>query len=385
MKRLVIMALIATGCSDMTPKAPSDLTLPVLGSVPPLAAPGGPYASDGVIRFDGSASTDPDGNVPLTYAWDFGDGTSGSGPAPSHEYAADGLYPVTLTVTDVTGARSLPGATTAVIANRAASSAVLVGAGNIAVCGTDNDAATALLLDEIPGTVFTAGDNAYPNGTAANYAGCYHPTWGRHRDRTMAALGNHDYDSSTTADPTFDYFGDRAGPRGRGYYSFDRGSWHIIVLNSNSTFVPTGAGSAQEQWLRADLAAHQGRCTLAIWHAPRFYQGTFGRNASVKAFWDALYAAGADVVVNGHHHLYERYAPQTPDGVVDLASGIRQFIAGTGGRGHDALVEAHPNVEIRDNTAFGVLKLTLRTDAYDWQFVPAAGASFTDSGTGSCH
>ena len=385
MKRFLIIALIAIGCSDMTPKAPSGLTLPVLGSVPPLAVAGGPYTGDGVIRFDGSASTDPDGDLPLTYAWSFGDGTNGSGATPSHEYSADGLYAVTLTVTDATGATSLPAVTTAAIANHASASAVLVGAGNIAVCGTDNDEATAQLLDGIAGTVFTGGDNAYPNGTAANYANCYHPTWGRHKARTWAAIGNHDYDSSATAAFAFDYFGDRAGPRDRGYYSLDLGSWHIIVLNSNPTFVPTGAGSPQEQWLRADLANNQRRCTLAIWHAPRFYQGTFGMNASVKAFWDALYAAGADVVVNGHHHLYERYAPQAPDGVVDPARGIRQFIVGTGGRGHDALVEPHPNVEIRDNTAFGVIKLTLRTDAYDWQFVPAEGATFTDSGTGSCH
>lgn len=276
-------------------------------------------------------------------------------------------------------------ATTAMIQARRNETAVLVGAGNIALCGTDNDEATAQLLDGISGTVFTAGDNAYPNGTASDYANCYDPTWGRHKSRTYAALGNHEYDSSSTAEAAFDYFGARAGPRGQGYHSFDVGNWHVIVLNANPTFVATAAGSPQEQWLRNDLSANQRRCTLAIWHHPRFYQGTFGRNASVKPFWDALHAADADVVVNGHFHLYERYAPQTPDGEVDPQRGLRQFIVGTGGRGRDALVEPHPNVEVRDNTGFGVLQLILRADDYSWDFVPAQGSTFADSGSASCH
>lgn len=261
--------------------------------------------------------------------------------------------------------------------------AVFVGAGDIATCFNDNDAATAALVDSIPGAVFVAGDNLHDNAVGASYATCYDPTWGRHRDRTYPAIGNHDYDPGSS-DPYFDYFGTKAGPRSLGYYSFNLGAWHVIVLNSNNTQVPTAAGSDQERWLRADLAANRTRCTLAVFHHPRFYQGTWNRNQAVESLWWALYQAHADVVVNGHFHIYERYAPQNPNGAADPSHGIRQFIVGTGGRGHDALVQAAPNVEARDNSSFGVLKLTLESRRYAWEFIPAAPGTFRDSGSGDC-
>src|SRR5439155_1573909 len=204
------------------------------------------------------------------------------------------------------------------------------GAGNIATCGGDEDEATAKLLDGIPGTVVTLGDNAFPHGTLADYTTCYDPTWGRHKDRTQAVLGNHDYDAGN-ADGAFAYFGDRAGPRGLGYYSVDLGAWHVIVLNDN---IPFGPGSAQDQWLVNDLAATTGRCTLAMWHVPLFLSSNFDGytvNDDRKPLWDRLYAAHVDVVLNGHAHHYERFAPMRPDGTRDDAAGIREINAGTGG------------------------------------------------------
>jgi hypothetical protein len=240
------------------------------------------------------------------------------------------------------------------------------------------------VLDTLSGLVFAAGDNLHDNAAGASYDACYGPSWGRHKSRTFPAVGNHDYDPGSL-DPYFDYFGAAAGPRGLGYYSFDHGAWHVIVLNSNADRVPTARGSDQEQWLRADLAANRSRCTIAIFHHPRFYHGTFNRNMSVEPFWAALYEADADVVVNGHFHLYERYALLKPDGSADPERGIRQFTVGTGGRTLDALHEPAPGLQVRDNTTYGVLKLVLKHDSYDWKFIAAAGGSFSDEGSDRCH
>jgi hypothetical protein len=258
---------------------------------------------------------------------------------------------------------------------------VLVGAGDIAECGSSGHPATALLLDVIEGTVFTAGDNAYPSGSDANYADCYHPTWGRHRARTRPAAGNHEYLTPEAAGH-FNYFGPAAGERGKGYYSYELGMWHVVVLNSN---VPLDPGSAQNDWLRADLAASPKQCVLAYWHHPRFSSGTVHGNQNLVApLWDALYEYGADVVVAGHEHVYERFAPQRPDGTADPATGIRQFTVGTGGAGTYTFGTIAANSEVR-GTSRGVIKLTLRDVGYDWEFVPIAGQTFTDSGSGTCH
>jgi hypothetical protein len=260
-----------------------------------------------------------------------------------------------------------------------AAAAVLVGAGDIAYCGPD-EAATAQLLDSIGGTVFTAGDNAYVDGTALEFQTCYEPSWGRHKARTRPAPGNHDY-NTPGATGYYAYFGDRAGASGVGYYSYPLGDWHVISLNSN---IDMSSGSAQEQWLRAELAAHPARCVLAYWHHPRFSSGLHGSDAASQPLWQALYDANADVVIAGHDHTYERFAPQTPLGDADDARGIRQFVAGTGGAGlYDFRVIA-PNSEFRQNTAHGVLKLMLAPDGYSWEFISTA-RDVLDAGSSACH
>ena len=266
---------------------------------------------------------------------------------------------------------------------------VLVGAGNVARCGTTGAAATAALLDSIPGTVFTLGDNAYPDGTPTQYQSCYDPSWGRHKARTFPAPGNRDYNASATADGYFGYFGAAAGDPGKGYYSYDLGAWHVVVLNSNYRKVATAAGSSQEQWLKTDLAAHSGRCTLAMWHNPRFYSTTdtvFYPSTSVQPFWEDLYDAGADLILNAHMRDYERFAPQRPDGTPDSIAGIREIIVGTGGAGLDEPnTFIIPNSEVQISGVYGVLRLTLSDASYAWHFIPVAGASATDSGAAACH
>jgi len=201
--------------------------------------------------------------------------------------------------------------------------------------------------------------------------------------------GNHDYDSSSTAAGYFGYFGSAAGDPTKGYYSYDLGAWHIVVLNSNSSFVPTAAGSVQETWLRADLAATSKQCVLAMFHNPRFYSTTstsFSPTSSVKPFWDDLYAAHAELIINAHMRDYERFAPQTPAGAADPANGIREIIVGTGGEGLDSpntLITA--NSEVRISGVYGVLKLSLADASYSWQFIPVAGQTATDAGSGTCH
>ena len=205
---------------------------------------------------------------------------------------------------------------------------VLVGAGSIADCGTEHDAATAALLAGIGGTVFTTGDNVR-TGSTSEFTNCYAPTWGAEKARTRPVAGEREYWTSGAAG-YYGYFGSAAGEPDAGYDSFDLGAWHVVVLNSS---VSMAAGSAQEQWLRQDLAAHPRQCTLGIWHYPRFSSYSTYVRAAIKPVWEALYAAGADVVVNGHYRFYERYAPQTPDGVADPERGIRQFTIGLGGQG----------------------------------------------------
>jgi hypothetical protein len=279
-----------------------------------------------------------------------------------------------------------------------ASSFILVGAGDIASCGTGGDEKTAPLVENIlkadpTATAFVAGDNVYEDGSAAEYRDCYDPTWGRFKARTRPSLGNHEYDGVELAKPAFDYFGDALWGNSRargGYYSFNLGeSWHVVVLNSNPDFVPTVVGSPQDKWLREDLAANSRPCIAAIWHHPRFFSSsdpasTLQRGV-VKPFWQALYAAGADLVLNGHAHNYERFSPQTPDGAADPEKGIRQFIIGTGGKGVGAVTKVHPNSQVREGKTFGVLKLTLSPGSYAWEFLPEAGKAFTDAGRGDCH
>ncbi len=262
--------------------------------------------------------------------------------------------------------------------------AVLVGAGDIASCALTADTATANLVSGIAGSVFTAGDNAYESGSAAEYRDCYGPTWGAFLDRTYPVPGNHEYETPGAAD-YFNYFGARAGPAGTGWYAYDLGGWRIYALNSNCLVVGCAVGSAQEQWLRADLAASPRACVLAYWHHPRFSSGQHGNNSEVVPLWNALYEAGADVIVNGHDHNYERFAAQTPTGAANAVTGIRQFVVGTGGTSLRSFATIRANSQVRDSTTHGVIKLTLGSTGYAWQFVPAANGTFTDAGNGTCH
>lgn len=260
-------------------------------------------------------------------------------------------------------------------------SVVLVGAGDIANCDMLGGArATAALLDKIEGTIFTLGDHAYPGGTAKQLKDCYEPTWGRHKARTRPTLGNHDV-TTERGRPYFEYFGDNAGPSGRGYYSYDLGAWHIISLNGTAV---VDARSPQATWLREDLASHATDCVLAYWHMPLFSSGPHGGTPEMKEVWKILYEAGADVVVNSHDHLYERFAPLGLNGKPDPERGIRMFLAGTGGAGVYKLKKIAPNSEAHDNTTYGVLKFTLSKGHYAWEFIPMAGQKFTDSGSAAC-
>jgi Calcineurin-like phosphoesterase len=254
-----------------------------------------------------------------------------------------------------------------------------VGAGDIAQCsngGTPD--LTARLLDAIGGTVFALGDNAYPSGSAQDYQTCYESSWGRHKQRTRPVAGNHEYDSPS-ATPYYEYFGFNAGLQGVGYYSYNLGNWHIVALNSN---VPVGRSSGQAAWLRNDLAANSARCTLAYWHFPLFSSSKHGNIEMMRDFWRVLYDAGADVVLSAHDHVYERFAPQTPDGAADPMRGIREFVVGTGGAPPYPFVDVKENSEARVST-LGVLKLSLKAGGYDWTFIPVNGVG--DSGSASCH
>jgi acid phosphatase type 7 len=257
---------------------------------------------------------------------------------------------------------------------------IFAGAGDIAMCDV-NSLATAALLDRIGGSfVFTLGDNAYFHGSRAEFRDCYDTTWGRHKGKTFPVPGNHEYESPGAA-PYYEYFGELAsGPLGDGYYSFEVGDWHVVALNSNVAVGPT---SAQAAWLRSDLASTRARCTLAYWHHPLFTSGPNGDTQSMREFWRILYDARAEIVLSAHDHMYERFGPQDPDGRADAAMGIRQFIVGTGGAFLRQPVTLHPNSESRI-ISFGVLKLTLSSDRYQWEFVPVAGGA-TDGGSGVCH
>lgn len=268
---------------------------------------------------------------------------------------------------------------------------VLVGAGDIASCKNPEGArATAKLIEGIPGTVFAAGDLAYEKGSAAEFQNCYGTTWGEFKARTRPTLGNHEY-GEPSASGYFQYWGGQAGPAGKGYYSFDLGSWHIVALNTNCGAKDLGgcaAKSPQEEWLRKDLAEHPDACVLAYGHHALFSSGVFRSHAihpELKELWRDLYAAHAALVLAGHEHSYERFAPQDPDGKADPINGIREIVVGTGGRSHDPLGFAIANSEVRNTDTYGVIKLTLTPGHYTWQFIPEEGKTFADAGSGECH
>jgi hypothetical protein len=242
---------------------------------------------------------------------------------------------------------------------------------------------TATMLDRLPGAVLVMGDLAYSSGSAEEFTGCYDPYWGRHKDRSYPVPGNHEY-GSPEAQPYFDYWGERAGETGKGYYSFDLGAWHIVALNSN---IAAAKGSEQEAWLRRDLAGAEADCILAYWHHPPFSSGYHGDQSQMRDAYRALYEAGASVVLGGHDHNYERFVPMDREGQPDPEHGLRSFVVGTGGAGLRPQKIRQPpreNSEVVDGSAWGVLELTLHEESYAWRFVPVDGHSFEDSGRASC-
>lgn len=259
-------------------------------------------------------------------------------------------------------------------------SVIVLAAGDIADCRTPGDEATASMLDTLSGMILALGDNAYVNGSESEYRDCYASTWGRHLERTWAAPGNHDYNTSGAA-AYYAYYGGHAGPQGRGYYSFDAGPWHVVMLNTNVAMLP---GSAQEEWLRADLAEHPATCTIAVLHHPRFSSSMHGSNASVVPLWRALHEAGTDVVLSGHDHVYERFLRMTPDRRADPERGIRSFVVGTGGARHYRFLRRAPGSAFRLDQAWGVLRLTLREDRYEWEFLATDGRVL-DHGGEACY
>ena len=300
-------------------------------------------------------------------------------------YLNDGRGPSPAPTATVSGSTGGPSATGG--PGSAGPVAVLAGAGDIANCGTDGDEATAALLDTIPGTVFTLGDNVYDDGTATEFMACYGPSWGREpiKSRTRPVPGNHDYNTSG-ATGYYGYFGAAAGDPAEGYYAYDLGTWRIYVLNSNCGSIGgCGAGSAQERWLRADLAANPRTCAIGMWHHPRFSSGQHGNSTATEDLYRALYDANAELVLVGHDHDYERFGPQTASGAADDARGLIQIVVGTGGTTLRQFATLRDNSLVRNADTWGVIRLSLSAESWSFDFVPVAGRTFTDSGSGTCH
>jgi hypothetical protein len=388
------------------PGQPPNVTL---ASPPALAM----FGAGERIALAGSALDPEDGDLSARLRWSSSrDGPIGKGGSFETASLSEGIHTITAAATDRHGRTDSESVRIEVAAGRH----VLVGAGDIASCKSKHlDEATARLLDRTFGSVFTLGDNAYEHGNTATFRDCYGPSWGRHRGRTRPTAGNHDY-HPLGALGYFGYFGAAAGDPNRGYYSYDLGGWHVVALNTECEAVGgCGADSPQGQWLRADLAANPRACTLAYWHRALFsssvrrwssqpvrsaWEALYeagadllrpfvpGRmrhsNTSVRPFWRFLYEAGTDVVVSSHEHLYERFAPQDPQGRPDPEHGIREFVVGTGGAPLYALGPPRPNDEVRNDQTHGVLKLTLLPTSYEWEFIPIEGQSFRDSGAAPC-
>lgn len=267
---------------------------------------------------------------------------------------------------------------------QAAAAPVLLATGDFGNCKAPGRKVVAAQLDKEPGTIATLGDHMYdPEGMTGMFE-CFEANWERHKLRIRPTIGNHDY-LTLWGYGYFNYFGQAAGGHGGGYYSYDLGSWHIVVLNSNcSRAGGCHKGSQQERWLREDLAANKSKCTLAYWHHPLFTSSNRAGKTTLKPFWDALYRYDADVILNAHEHSYQHFDPQDPSGRRDPDDGIRQFVVGTGGARLDHFGERTPNLRTRENDTWGFLKLTLNENGYIWRFVSEPGSRFTDSGWSNC-
>jgi acid phosphatase type 7 len=318
-------------------------------------------SSQSWVEYDVTSQVSGNGSISFALAADSSDGI---------DFASrESAYPPQLVITTGEKAAVVSTPTPTVGA------AVLVGAGDISSCDIEDDELTAQLLDAIPGTVFTTGDNVYSSGTYSEFLDCYDPTWGRHKDRTKPVPGNHDYATAGAAG-YFAYFGNVPS-----YYAYDLGSWRIYALNSQ---IGVSEGGEQVQWLREDLAANPRQCVLAYWHHPRWSSGSLhGSNPDLQTLWQIFYEEGAELVLNGHEHNYERFVPMDAVGQPD-PQGMREIVVGTGGRNHYSFDTPLPTSEVRDSSTFGVLKLVLHDTGYDWQFIPVAGSTFTDSGSATC-
>jgi hypothetical protein len=367
------------------------------------------------------------GTQPISYAyqWRRCDPAGGScadvAGATAQTYAlgdadAGATMRVSVTGSNTAGSATATSAQTAVV-TRAAVDPVIAAAGDVACdpvawnfnggLGTSSSCrakyTSDLLVNAALAAVLPLGDEQYECAPLAAFQKSYDPSWGRLNSLVRPVPGNHEYytdgelgtTSHTACDNSsaspgkgyFDYFGAAAGDRTKGYYSYDVGAWHVIALNSNCSVIGgCGIGSAEEQWLRSDLAAHPTSCVLAYWHHPLFNSTSQGSAIAMRDIWQALYDYNADVVLNGHAHDYERFAPQDASGNLDVVRGIREFVVGTGGKSHSGTPSARqPNSEVWNSDTYGVLKLTLHANGYDWSFAPEAGKTFTDSGSGTCH
>jgi hypothetical protein len=308
------------------------------------------------VEYDVTFYVTADGTYSFALVADSNDGLTFS--------SREDAQPPQLVVTTSTGSPTQP-----------ADSAVLAGAGDISVCTNDNDEATAKLLDEISGTVFTTGDNVYTSGTTAEYKDCYDPTWGRHKSRTQPVPGNHEYRTSNAAG-YFQYFSNVES-----YYAYNLGDWRIYALNSE---IDVSATSAQVKWLKGDLAANPRQCVLAYWHQPRWSSGDHhGSDSKYQALWKTLYDAGAELVINGHEHHYERFTQMNAYGQ-PVRKGMREIVVGTGGAGLYGFGTALSTSQVRNSSTHGVLKLILTATEYQWEFIPVTGKTFTDKGSTSC-
>jgi hypothetical protein len=379
-QRVTLRVFVTQGASDGLPVRFAESDWSETGeegltweSQPTLLS--GPVANPGAItagswvEYDVSAVVTADGIYTFALVADGNDNVSFS--------SREGSEPPQLVVTLGSSLATTPTPTAAISSNSAASGeVVLVGAGDIATCNREQDEMTAQLLDNIPGTVFTVGDNAYVDGSYTEYLNCYEPSWGRHKSRTKPIPGNHEY-NTTGAAGYFQYFNNVPS-----YYAYDLGAWRIYALNSE---IDVSLSSPQVAWLVEDLAANPKQCVLAYWHKPRWSSGTNnGSEPSLQELWDLLYKAGAELVVAGHEHNYERFAEMDGSGA-KVAEGLREIVVGTGGAGLYDFGAPLTASEVRDSSTFGVLKLTLHETGYDWEFVPVPNSTFTDSGSSNCH
>ncbi len=312
---------------------------------------------------------------------------TGCNPAAVNQPAtasASPAAPLTPTATATPLPTSIPTGTSTPTPLPTSTPAILLGAGDISICGQTGDDDTARLLATETGEIFTLGDNSNEDGLLYQYQQCFAPSWGKFMDRLHPVPGNHDYQGNG-GESYYEYFAERAGPAGKGYYSFDLGAWHIVALNSNCDYVSCREDSAQVKWLREDLAAHPTQCTLAYWHDPMSGSAISDIYYGVLPFWQALYDYNAEIILNGDHHIFEVYAPQNPNLKPDPEHGLTQFIVGTGGASHYPFVGIKPNSLIHDNTTYGILKFKLFSDRYEWEFIPTQPDGFTASGEGVCH